>query len=170
MSKLSATLVIGDLIVPNGEWCDVIDTTVAGDLIVSGGSAGLRVAGSMIDGNLTATRAAAAADPLSSGADVVCNTVVCNTVVCNTVVCNTVVCNTSVKGNLDVDASAASVPRDIGLRGGNTIGGSLIFDANRASANTTTGNGVGGNLVCVANGIVTASENTAGAKSLGQCG
>ena len=157
MSKLSATLVIGDLIVPNGEWCDVIDTTVAGDLIVSGGSAGLRVAGSMIDGNLTATRAAAAADPLSSGADVVCNTVVCNT-------------STSVKGNLDVDASAASVPRDIGLRGGNTIGGSLIFDANRASANTTTGNGVGGNLVCVANGIVTASENTAGAKSLGQCG
>ena len=77
MSKLSATLVIGDLIVPNGEWCDVIDTTVAGDLIVSGGNAGLRVAGSMIDGNLTATRAAAAADPLSSGADVVCNTVVC---------------------------------------------------------------------------------------------
>ena len=69
-----------------------------------------------------------------------------------------------------MDASAASVPRDIGLRGGNTIGGSLIFDANRASANTTTGNGVGGNLVCVANGIVTASENTAGAKSLGQCG
>ena len=92
------SLVSGDLIVPNGEWCDVIDTTVTGDLVVSGGSEGLRVAGSTIDGNLVASRATGAADPLSSGANVVCDTIV--------------------KGSVNVSTSSSSVPWDIGLCGG----------------------------------------------------
>ena len=64
------------MIVPGGAWCDVIDTTVTGNLVMSRGSAGVRIAGSTVDGNLVATGTTQAADPLSAGYDVLCNTTV----------------------------------------------------------------------------------------------
>jgi beta-glucosidase-like glycosyl hydrolase len=146
--QLSATTV-GDLVVPRGQWCDVIASTVTGNLTLAPGSQGLRVAGSTIDGNLVSVATGEAADPLSSGLDVVCNT--------------------TIKGNLLVAASSGAAPWDIGLCGGNTIGGNLVFNANRATGSSITGNRVGGNLVCNANGGVTVSADATSGRSVGQC-
>jgi hypothetical protein len=99
---------------------------------------------------LVASRATGAANRLSSGANVVCDTIV--------------------KGSVNVSASSSSVRWDIGLCGGNTIGRSVVFDVSPATTNTISGNGVGGNLVCFGNGAVATSENTVGGRSLGQCG
>ena len=52
--QLSAAMVQGNVIVPPGAWCDVIDTSVAGNLLVSG--TGFRIAESTIGGNLSQPR------------------------------------------------------------------------------------------------------------------
>jgi len=147
--QLSATTV-RNLVVPKGQWCDVIDTTVTGNLTLDQGSLGARVAGSTVDGNFISVAAAKAQDPLSSGLDVLCNT--------------------TVKGNVLILSSGSQVPWDIGLCGGNTIGRNLVFNANRAAGNAITGNTVGGNLVCNANGGVAVSANTTKGRTLGDCG
>lgn len=147
--QLSATLVTGDVVVPSGQWCDMVDATVTGSVIVAPGSTGIRIAGSTVDGSLQAVGTTQAADPLSAGADVLCAT--------------------TVKGNVSISRSGGSVPWDIGLCGGNTIGGDVLFTANASPASSISGNTVARDLSCFANGGVTATDNTVGGRSLGQC-
>ena len=116
--QLSAVMVQGDLTVPPGSWCDLVDTSVAGDVHVSG--TGLRIAGSTIDGDLEISGVRDAADPLSSGLNVVCNT--------------------TIGGRLVLHGSARSAPWSIGLCGGNTVKGSVIFSGNAGHGNAITGN------------------------------
>ena len=145
--QLSAVMVAGDVIVPQGAWCDLIDASVTGDLKVDG--TGIRVAGSTINGNLDVTNVQAATDPLSSGTNVVCNT--------------------TIKGNVVVHGSARSAPWNLGLCGANAIDGSLTFTGNAASGNSLTGNTIAGALACAGNGSVTASGNKVKGRSEGQC-
>ena len=145
--QLSAVMVQGNLSVPPGAWCDLIDTSVAGKFEVDG--TGIRIAGSTINGNLDIGNVRSAADPLSSGTNVVCNT--------------------TIKGNVVVHGSARSAPWSFGLCGANTIDGSLTFTGNAASGNSLTGNTIAGNLACVGNGSVTASGNEVKGRSEGQC-
>ncbi|HTX11006.1 MAG TPA: glycoside hydrolase family 3 C-terminal domain-containing protein [Solirubrobacteraceae bacterium] len=147
--QLSATAVTGDLVVPAGDWCDMTDATVTGNLLVSLGSAGLRVVGSTIDGNVRSTGTRRAADPLSSGEDVVCNTVV--------------------KGKMSILFSGRSVPWNLGQCGGDTVQGSVTFVANRATGSSITGTSIGGNFVCLGNGGVTTAGNTVHGKTIGEC-
>jgi beta-glucosidase len=99
--QLSAAMVQGNVTVPPGDWCDMIDTSVAGNLLVNG--TGIRVAGSTIDGNIVIGNARGAADPLSSGINVVCNT--------------------TVRGRIFSRGSSRSAPWNLGLCGKNTVQG-----------------------------------------------
>jgi beta-glucosidase len=145
--QLSAVMVQGNVTVPHGAWCDLIDTSVAGNLQVNG--SGIRIAGSTIKGNLDIGHVRDAADPLSSGTNVVCNT--------------------TVDGNVSLEGSSHSAPWNLGLCGSNTIKGNVTFDANGASGNSLTGNTIGGNLVCQGNGSVTANGNKVKGHTEGQC-
>lgn len=109
--QLSAVMVQGDLIVPPGSWCDLIASSVAGNLIDAAGS-GVRIAGSAIGGNALISGIAGAADPLSSGANVVCDT--------------------TVDGNLLIVGSAATAPWNLGQCGANTVRGRLTVQGNAA--------------------------------------
>jgi Fibronectin type III-like domain len=97
--QLSAVMVQGDVTVPRGDWCDLVDASVAGDVHVKGD--GVRITGSTIEGNLVIDRVKGAADPLSSGTNVVCDT--------------------TVDGNLILHGSAKSSSWNLGLCGRNTI-------------------------------------------------
>ncbi len=99
--QLSAVMVRGDLIIPPGSWCDVVDTSVAGDLVAGG--IGFRIAGSTIGGNLVVSNVRRASDPLSSGTNVVCNT--------------------TVNGQLVVHNGAGAAPLSLGQCGANTVKG-----------------------------------------------
>jgi hypothetical protein len=145
--QLSAVMVQGTVTVPHGAWCDLIDTSVAGNLQVNG--SGIRIAGSTIKGNLDIGNVRDAADPLSSGTNVVCNT--------------------TVDGNVALQGSSHSAPWNLGLCGANTIKGNVTFNANAASGNSLTGNTIGGNLVCLNNGSVAASGNKVKGRDEGQC-
>lgn len=124
--QLSAVMVQGSVTVPPGAWCDLVDTSIAGNLRVAG--TGVRIAGSTIGGNLIATAVRDAADPLSSGANVLCDT--------------------TVDGNVMVAGSGRDAAWDVGLCGGNTIGG---------------------NLICIGNGAVSAIGNTIKGRAEGKC-
>jgi beta-glucosidase len=145
--QLSAVMVQGNLIVPPGSWCDMIDTSVAGDVLVSG--TGIRIAGSTIGGSLVAAGVSDAADPLSAGVNVVCNT--------------------TVDGNLIIAGNGRSAPWNLGQCGGNTVDGNLTFHGNAASGNTLTGNTVKGSLSCSAGGSVAADGNKVTGRTEGQC-
>ena len=69
-SQLSAVQVQGNVIVPPGSWCDIIDSSVAGSVLASG--TGIRITTSTIHGSLVAVGVRGANDPLSSGVNVVC--------------------------------------------------------------------------------------------------
>jgi beta-glucosidase len=115
--QLSAVMVAGDVTVPRGAWCDLIDTSVAGNLEVNG--TGLRVAGSTIGGNLVIDGVRDAADPLSAGANVVCNT--------------------TVRGNLTLQGSPRSAPWSLGLCGGNSVHGHVTVTGNAARGKSLGG-------------------------------
>jgi beta-glucosidase len=99
--QLSAAMVAGNLTVPPGDWCDLVDTSVAGNLTVGG--TGVRIAGSTIGGSVEIDHVAAADDPLSAGTNVICNT--------------------TVDGSLVLHGSGRSAPWNLGLCGANTIKG-----------------------------------------------
>ncbi len=145
--QLSAVMVQGNVTVPRGAWCDLVDTSVAGNVLVGG--TGVRIAGSTIKGSLVALGVRAAADPLSSGANVICNT--------------------TVGGSVIVRGSSRSAPWNLGLCGPNTIGGSVTFSQNAAAGNVLSGNTVRGDLACAGSGSVTASNNKVKGRAEGQC-
>ena len=57
--QLNATTINGNLTVPKGSWCDLVDVTVNGNVQVTSGS-GVRLAGSTVTGNLQLTDTAGA--------------------------------------------------------------------------------------------------------------
>ena len=73
--QLNGTTVNGNLTVAPGRWCDLVDVTVNGNLQVQGGS-GLRLTGSTVHGNVQAQGMTGAADPLSPGANVICDSTI----------------------------------------------------------------------------------------------
>jgi hypothetical protein len=146
--QIDAGTVFGNLTVPAGAWCDVLFTTVKGNVRLQQGS-GIRIVGATIAGNLQSDGTAAAADPLGTSENVVCES--------------------TIAGNLTVTGSSADSPWTIGGCGGNAIGGNLRFDGNASTFNTISNNDVQGNLTCSANGGVTGSDNKARGRLLGQC-
>lgn len=119
--QLSAAMIAGQLTVPRGSWCDLIDVSVVRDLVISG--TGLRLAGSTIDGNVDILGTRGATDPLSAGTNVICNT--------------------TIGGNLAIGRSALGAPWDIGQCGPNTIHGNLVFTGNQALRNSILANTIG---------------------------
>jgi len=113
-TQLSAAMVQGNVVVPPGSWCDLVDTSIAGNLLVEG--TGVRVTGSTISGNLVASGVRAADDPLSSGTNVVCNT--------------------TVGGSLLVGGSPSTVPWNLGLCGKNTVKGKVSVTGNVTSGSS----------------------------------
>ena len=104
-------MVAGNVVVPPGSWCDLVDTSIAGNLLVQG--TGVRVTGSTISGNLVASGVRAADDPLSSGTNVVCNT--------------------TVGGSLLIGGSPAATAWNLGLCGENTVKGKVSVTGNLTS-------------------------------------
>src|SRR5262249_48630178 len=115
-TQLSAVQVRGNVVVPSGAWCDMIDSSVAGNVTVTG--SGLRVAGSTTGGSLLAEGVRGSADPLSSGSNVVCNT--------------------TISGGLVIEGSARSAPWNLGQCGGNTVKGGLTFRDNAGTGNVVS--------------------------------
>jgi Fibronectin type III-like domain len=145
--QLSATMIAGQLTVPRGAWCDLVDVSVARDLTISG--TGVRVAGSTIGGSVNVFRVRDAADPLSAGTNVICNT--------------------TIGGNLVIRRSSSGAPWNIGQCGPDTIRGDLVFAGNRAEGTSIAGNTIVRNLVCVRNRTVGDSDNTVIGRIEGDC-
>jgi hypothetical protein len=146
--QLNGITVNGNLTVAPGAWCDLVDVTVNGNLQIQGGS-GLRVTGSTIHGNLRAQGMNGAANPLSSGANVICDS--------------------TIDGNLQIQSSGADSPWQIGACGPVTVSGNLQFHSNAATGNTIVQTTVQGNLQCQRNHDVSGSGNTVTGNRQGQC-
>ncbi len=146
--QLNATTITGNLTVAKGSWCDLVRVTVNGNLQVQKAT-GVRISGVTVKGNLQVQNIDGAADPMSSGANVICNT--------------------TVGGNVQVQNSAPGAPWHLGGCGPNTIGGNLQFQNNGGTGNTISLSTVKGNLQCQGNHDVTGSGNTVGGNRQGQC-
>ena len=146
--QLSATTVQGNVIVPGGDWCDLVSDTISGSVRASGD--GLRVVGTTIGGNLRATGVSGAGDQLSAGTNVVCNS--------------------TIHGSLIVSGSNPNAPWNLGQCGPNTLGGSLTFTGNRAAGNVISGNRVHGNLVCSPGERLRGAGNAISGRRVGSCG
>ena len=146
--QLNATTVNGNLTVAPGSWCDLVDVTVNGNLQVQGGS-GLRLTGSTVHGNVQAQGVTGASDPLSSGANVICDS--------------------TIDGNLQIQSSGSSSPWQIGGCGPVTVSGNLQFQSNAGTGNTIVQTTVRGNLQCQGNHDVSGSGNTVNGNRQGQC-
>ena len=146
--QLNATTIAGNLTVPSGTWCDLVRVTVKGNTLL-GGTGGVRLAGSTINGNVQALNASAASDAMSSGANVICNT--------------------TIQGNLIVQGSASGAPWHVGACGTTTVNGNVLFNQNAGSGNTIANTVVKGNLICQGNHDVSVSNTTVGGNRLGQC-
>jgi hypothetical protein len=158
--QFNATTINGNLTVPRGAWCDLVDVTVNGNLKMlgsqgdhgrghgQGANSGLRVLSSTITGNLVVHGANGASDPLSANENVVCAS--------------------TIGGNLLVQSSGPASPWNIGGCGANTIQGHAKFSDNAASGNEISGNTIGGDLNCSHNGGISGTGNKA-KKLRGQC-
>lgn len=107
--QLSATMVSGQLTVPRGAWCDLVDVSVGRNLVIRG--TGARIAGSMIHDNVYVYDTRGADDPLSAGTNVICNT--------------------TIRGDLVLGRSSHSAPWDLGQCGPNRIHGHVVSGGNR---------------------------------------
>ena len=137
--QLNATTVTGNLTVASGSWCDLVDVTVNGNLTMQNGS-GIRVESSTITGNLQLQNTTGASDALSAGANVVCNT--------------------KVRGNVQIQNSAAGSPWHLGDCGPNQFGSNLQFQSNAGTGNSISHTAVQGNLQCQSNHDVSGTGNT----------
>ncbi|HEU5213852.1 MAG TPA: glycoside hydrolase family 3 C-terminal domain-containing protein [Gaiellaceae bacterium] len=146
--QINATTVEGNLRVEKGDWCDLVDVTVNGDLHIDK-SSGVRLESVDVGGNADVNKTGAAADPLSAGTNVICNS--------------------TIGHDLSVRDSSAGAPWSTGACGPNTIGHDLRFDGNDATANDISGNTIQHNLTCDKNAGLTGSGNTVGGKKEKQC-
>ncbi len=139
--QFNATTINGNLSVNKGDWCDLVDVTVNGNLQLNQTS-GVRIVGGTVTGNLQANNTSGSGDPLSSGADVICNT--------------------TVKGNLQIHGSSSSSPWHIGSCGPASVGGNLQFQQNGGTGNSISNTTVAGNLQCDHNADLSGTGNTVG--------
>jgi hypothetical protein len=146
--QLNATTIAGNLTASNGTWCDLVRVTVKGNALL-GGTGGVRLAGSTVNGNLLALNASAASDAMSSGANVICNT--------------------TIQGNLIIQGSGSGAPWHIGACGTTTVNGNVLFNQNAGTGNTIANTVIKGNLICQGNHDVSVSNTTVGGNRLGQC-
>ena len=146
--QFNATTIDGNLTVKKGDWCDLVQVRVNGNLHLEQTS-GVRIAGVTIEGNLESDKASGAGDPMSSGANVICNTMI--------------------GGNLHVHNSAAGAAWRIGACGPTTVAGNVEFTHNAGTGNTIWGSGIHGNLMCDKNADVGGGDNTVGGKREKQC-
>jgi beta-glucosidase len=146
--QINATTINGNLTVPRGSWCDLADVTVTGSVIAHYAT-GLRITGSKVGGSVSLADASAARDPLSSGANVICNSVI--------------------QDNLTVSGSGQASAWNIGSCGAVSVGGSVRFTANAATGSTITATSVAGDLACTGNGGVSAAGDTVQGHATGQC-
>lgn len=146
--QINATTIHGNLSVPQGDWCDLVDVTVDGNVQLRG-TAGVRIQSVTVNGNLQAQSTTGATDPLSANANVICGS--------------------TISGNLDVSGSAGGSPWNIGGCGANTVAGNAQFQNNAASGNTFANNTVKGNLSCQGNGSIAGAGNVVSGNVRGQC-
>ena len=146
--QINATVIRGDLTVPKGAWCDLVDVTVKGDLKLDH-TAGARILGVTVYGDLKAKNATGTADPLSSGSNVICNT--------------------TVRGNLEVQNSHGGAGWNIGGCGANTVDGNFGFHANHGHGNIVSNNRVKGDLSCAADARMRTNANRVSGRVRGQC-
>lgn len=145
--QLSSTTVTGDLIVPSGSWCDVVDVVVQGDLRMSG--SGLRVQDTTVEGDLVATKTTGAEDPMSYGENVICSS--------------------TINGKVAITGSSSEAPWILGGCGSNTIGKSITFNHNSAPDNAINHNRVGESITCDSNGGMSSSDNAVQGDRKGEC-
>ena len=141
-------VVLGNVAVAPGAWCDLAGATVSGNVQLSQAS-GVSIRGAVIQGNLDAGGVTATSDRSSPGVNQICAT--------------------TVNGNLQVHDSAAAAPWNIGACGANTIGGNLQFQNNAAIGSSVSGNTVRGNLQCTGNAALVSSGNLVHGVIQGQC-
>jgi beta-glucosidase len=146
--QLNATTINGNLTVPRGAWCDLVRVNVNGNVLLQQ-TAGVRLAGSAINGNVQVDNTSDAADAMSSGANVICNT--------------------TIGGNLLVQGSDSGSPWHLGSCGTTTVNGNVLFNRNGGSGNTIANAVVKGNLICQGNHDVSVSNTTVGGNRLQQC-
>src|SRR5262249_51549418 len=113
--QFNATTINGNLSVGKGDWCDLVDVTVNGNVQLNQ-TGGVRIAGGTINGNLQANNTSGSGDPMSSGANVICNT--------------------TVKGNVQIHGSGVASPWRVGSCGPTSVGGNMQFQQNGATGNT----------------------------------
>jgi len=144
--QINAAVVDGTLKV-EGDWCDLIDVTVNGDLHIDKTS-GVRLESVDVTGNADIAHAGDAADPLSAGTNVICSS--------------------TFGHDLVIHDSSATSSWTIGSCGPNIVGHDLRFDHNGGTG-TISGNSIGHNLTCDKNFAVTGGRNTVGGKKEKQC-
>ncbi len=105
--QLDAMTIDGNLHVPRGAWCDLVDVKVTGSVHAER-SSGIRIQSSAVAGNVRISRTSGASDPLSAGANTVCDS--------------------TIGGDLDVHRSRHGVAWTIGGCGPNTIHGRTRVD------------------------------------------
>jgi beta-glucosidase len=137
--QFNATTIDGNLSVNKGDWCDLVDVTVNGNVQLNQ-TGGVRIAGGTLNGNLQANNTSGSGDPMSSGANVICNT--------------------TVKGNVQIHGSDGGSPWHIGSCGPTSVGGNMQFQQNGGTGNTISNTTVGGNLQCDHNAALSGSGNT----------
>ena len=145
--QINAAAIDGNVKVEKGDWCDLVDVTVHGDLHMHETS-GVRLQNVDVAGNVDIDHAGAAADPLSANTNLICST--------------------TVGHDLVIHDSATGAPWSIGACGPNTIGHDFHFDHNGGS-NDISGNTIGHDLTCDKNFALTGHGNTAGGKKEKQC-
>ena len=80
-----------------------------------------------------------------------------------------VICDTTIEGNLQIQSSASASPWQMGGCGPVTVSGNLQFQSNTGTGNTIVQTTVQGNLLCQGNHDVSGSGNTITGNRQGQC-
>ncbi|MBO0834983.1 MAG: glycoside hydrolase family 3 C-terminal domain-containing protein, partial [Actinobacteria bacterium] len=143
--QFNATTINGNLTIPPGAWCDLVRVTVNGNVSIQG--TGVRMSGVTINGNVAASTSDAS-DPLSSGANTICNS--------------------TITGNLQIQGSSHA-SWQLGTCGTNTIGGDVWITNNSGAGNSLSNTNIHGDLSCSGNADIGGSNNKVGGQRSGQC-
>lgn len=145
--QLNATTINGNLTVPAGAWCDLVSVTINGNVEMRQAT-GVRISGVTVNGNVEASGTTDAVDPMSSGANTICNT--------------------TINGNLEIRNSAGA-SWQLGTCGANRVEGNVTFSNNAGSGNSISNTSVQANLECLGNSGLSGSTNRVSGHRSGQC-
>ncbi len=125
--QIDTTTIAGNLLVPNGDWCDLVDVTVDGS-IIGNGITGLRLLGSTVKGDVDISQSEAATDPLSEGSNTIGGT--------------------TVDGNLTISGSSPVSSWSIGTVNPDVVEGNMTLTGDQGTDNVIANSQIGGQLVC----------------------